>query len=198
MTDSFKVFQTLSKKYSTPLKVQTFLRSQPYNDEKEGETARSALSALKNKKAHCLEASLIGAAILEQQGYPPLILSLDSIDHLNHVLFIFKEKTGWGSLTRSRVPGLHGREPRFRSIRDLAWSYYEPFVDQTGKLVGYEPLDLDQSGTDWRFSKRNLWKLEKFVVGVKYQKVNFSKGRYLKELHRYQREGFAQSGPHWW
>ena len=192
-------FKDLARRYSTPKKVQALLKSLPYNSEKKIETVRSATETLHKKSAHCLEASLLSAAILEQQGYPPLILSLDSEDNLCHAVFVFKTKTGWGAVAKSREIGLHGREPRFKSIRDLVWSYYDPFVDKTGKITGYALLNLDDSQTNWRFSKRNLWKLEKFVVNAKHTKLKSSKKRYLTIFKKYHETGGTpKSGLHWW
>ncbi len=123
---------------------------------------------------------------------------MDSSDNLNHALFIFKEKTGWGAIGRSRYPGLHGREPRFRSLRDLAWSYVDTFVDATGDLTGYLPVLLDPSDTDWRFSKKNIWKLENYFIYQKHipLKVNRKRTRALRE--RFLREGDIMTGPYWW
>ncbi len=193
-----EVFKLLSRRYPTPEKVQAFLKTLKYNSEKQGETVQSATTALKAKKAHCLEACLISAAILEHQGYTPLLLSLDSKDHLCHSLFIFKKKTGWGSIARSRCVGLHGREPRFRSVRDLAMSYFDPFVDKTGRIIGYTHLNLDESNTDWRFSKRNLWKLEQFIVTAKHTKVKSSNLRFKSLLNQYLEKGEPLTGKYWW
>ena len=63
--------------------------------------------------AHCLEAALFAAVVLEQHGYPPLLLSFESIDRLDHVIFVYKQRGRWGSVARSRDPGLHGRKPVF-------------------------------------------------------------------------------------
>ena len=197
--DLMELFKSLAHRYSHPEKVQKFLKTLTYNKEKRAETVRSAAVTYHKKNAHCLEASLLSAAILEQQGYPPLIVSLDSIDHLGHAMFVFKTKTGWGSVTKSREIGLHGREPRFRSIRDLVWSYYDPFIDQTGKIAGYTLLSLDDSDTDWRFSQRNLWKLEQFVVYAKHKKLKSSNLRYQSVFRKYQEMGTTtKSGLHWW
>jgi hypothetical protein len=117
----------LSSRYPTPEKVQRLLREQfEYNSEENGETVQSALRTWQTKKAHCLEASMLAAAVLEHQGFPPLVLSLESQDGLDHVLFVFKDKSAWGSISRSREEGLHGRKAVFRSLRDLARSYAEP------------------------------------------------------------------------
>ena len=64
--------------------------------------------------AHCLEGALFAAVVLEQHGYPPLVLSFESIDELDHVIFVYRGADGrWGSVARSRDPGLHGRRPAF-------------------------------------------------------------------------------------
>ena len=67
--------------------------------------------------AHCLEAALFAAVVLEQHGYPPLVLSFESIDHLDHVIFVYQQRGRWGSVARSRDPGLHGRRA---GLRDAA------------------------------------------------------------------------------
>lgn len=193
------IFKNLARRYRRPEEVQKFLKTLNYNREKTGETVQSAAQVLRTKKAHCLEAAILSAAILEHQDYPPLLLSLDSIDHLCHAVFVFKTNTGWGAVAKSREIGLHGRAPKFRSIRDLVWSYYDPFVDQTGKLTAYALLDLNDSDTDWRFSKRNLWKLEQFVVTAKHTRIKSSRERYLELFRQYHESGGTpKSGRHWW
>lgn len=183
-------FQKLAKKYPTPQKVQSFLRAMEYNTEKGGETLRSAAAALKIKKAHCMEAAFLAAAILEHQGYTPLVMSLESIDDLDHVIFVYqqKDKSGklkWGSVGRSRDEGLHGRKPIFRSLRDLALSYYEPYIDKTGCITGYQIAHLDDAKADWRYSPKNVWKAEQFLIDIKHVSIKFNKKRYQKIHKRY-------------
>ena len=80
--------------------------------------------------------------ILEQHGYPPLVLSFESIDELDHVLFVYRQRGRWGSVARSRDPGLHGRKPVFRTPATLALSYVDPYVDFSGRVTGYAVVDL--------------------------------------------------------
>ena len=118
---------------------------------------RSFREVIKRNEAHCLEAAVGAAVILEQHGYPPLLLDLESQDLLDHVVFVFKENGRWGSVARSRDIGLHGRKPVYRSLRDLAWSYFDPYVDFTGRLKGYGLTSLYELGNyDWRFSPRKM------------------------------------------
>src|SRR3989475_8536501 len=90
----------------TPAQVQGFLSSLPYNWEREGGTLRSFRGVLKRGQAHCLEAALIAAVILEQHGLPPLLLSLESQDKLDHLIYVFRKNELWGAVGPSRDPGL--------------------------------------------------------------------------------------------
>lgn len=147
----------------TPLQVQAWLNRMPYNWERRGETARTLRGVLRHGTAHCLEAALCAATLLEQHGYPPLIADIESVDLLDHVLFVYQDPaTGkWGSVARSRCTGLHGRRPVFRSLRALCKSYSAPFIDTTGRVKGYGLLDLrDLKGVPWRLGPRNVWAVE--------------------------------------
>ena len=149
----------------TPLAVQHWLNALPYNTETGGETLRSFRGVVRSGTAHCLEAALSAATILEQHGYPPLVLSFESIDLLDHVIFVYRTPGGWGSVARSRDPGLHGRKPVFRTPRALAASYVESYVDFTGGVKAYGVADLRLLGRyDWRLSEQNVWKVEQFLI----------------------------------
>lgn len=190
--------EQLAKKLKTPKQVQEYLRGLPYNREKKGETLASAETALKRGRLHCFEAAFAAAAILEQHGYPPLVMSLESKDNLDHVIYVFKQKGRWGSIALSRDDGLHGRPPRYRSPRELAWSYYDPYVDKSGKITGYQVAHLDDTGTDWRASKRNVWKAEKYLIKLKHNKLKSSLARYKKLLKNYLAHGPIPRHKHWW
>src|ERR1044072_666788 len=107
----------------TPALVQRYFTTMPYNWERNGGTLRSFREVVKRNEAHCLEAAVGAAVTLEQHGFPPLLLDIESIDLLDHVIFVFQHRGLWGSIARSRDIGLHGRKPLFRSLRDLTWSY---------------------------------------------------------------------------
>lgn len=192
-----EIFKKLAQKYPDPVRVQKFLRAMDYNAEKGGETLRSALSSLKKKKAHCMEAAFIAAAILEQRGYPPLVMSLESIDDLDHVIFVYRKNGRWGSVARSRDEGLHGRKPVFRSLRDLALSYYEPYIDKSGCITGYQVAHLDDSGADWRRSPKNVWKAEQFLIDLRHKRIKFNKIRYRRIHQRYLRGQYAARQNTW-
>ena len=165
-----------------------------YNHRRVGKTLRSFRQVIRDGETHCMEAALVAAVILEQHGYPPLVVSLDSQDDLDHVLFVFRHRGRWGAVARSRDAGLHGRRPVFRTIRDLVWSYYDPYVDFTGRLVGYALVDLRRLRYDWRFNRRNMWWLEHYLIRYPHTRLRSSDRRFQILRERYRR--FRARFPH--
>ena len=180
--------------HRTPEQVQRYLSALRYNRETGGGTLRSFRTSLRRGEVHCLEAALVAAAILEQHGYPPLLLSLESQDKLDHVIFPFQRRKLWGAVARSRDTGLHGRRPVFRYLRQLVWSYFDPYVDYTARLTGYGVCDLNELGNyDWRFSGRNVWKVERYLQELPHRELKSSERRYQRLLARF--DAFRQTHP---
>jgi hypothetical protein len=178
------LIQSLGK----PAQVQRYFSSMPYNREHGGGTLRSFREVVKRSKAHCLEAAVGAAVILEQHGYPPLLLDIESQDLLDHVIFVFQQDGLWGSIARSRDIGLHGRKPLFRTLRDLTWSYFDPYVDMSGRIKGYGLTNLyDLGNYDWRFSPRNMTKIENHLRELPHRSLHSSDKRYENLHARYER-----------
>jgi hypothetical protein len=160
--------------------VQRWLNRLPYNTEPPPHpaTLRSFRGVVRRRTAHCYEAALAAAVILEQHGYPPLVLSFESIDELDHVLFVYRRRGRWGSIARSRDPGLHGRKPVFATPRALALSYVDPYIDFTGRITGYAVVDLRAlGGYDWRLSEKNVWKAERMLLEWPHRPIRSSDRR---------------------
>ena len=185
----------LVQRLNTPRKVQRWLNRLPYNTEKTGGTQRSFRGVLRHHRAHCMEAALFAAVVLEQHGYPPLVMSLESKDWLDHVIFIYQRNGRWGSIARSRDPGLHGRKAVFRSTRALAFSYAEGYVDFTGRLIGFGVCNLEQAlpSYDWRLTTKNVWRVEKLLIDWPHTKIKTSNRRY-RELLKYYKEFHQRNG----
>jgi hypothetical protein len=164
----------------TPAAVQRYLNALDYNTEPApaGATLRSFRGVVQHRTAHCLEAALFAAVVLEQHRYPPLVLSFESIDELDHVLFVYRHGGRWGSVARSRDPGLHGRKAVFATARALALSYVDPYVDDTGRVTGYAVVDLRVMGRyDWRLSATNVWKVERMLLDYPHRRIKTSDAR---------------------
>ena len=171
----------------TPETVQRWLESLPYNHEEHGETLRTFRGVVRANQVHCLEGALCAATILEQHGYPPIVADLESQDDLDHVVFLFRNGRKYGTVARSRDPGLHGRKPVFRSLRDLVYSYVDPYVDFTGRITGYGVLDLRTLREDWRLSTLNVWAVERALIRMPHHRLLTSDERYRRWHARYQR-----------
>jgi hypothetical protein len=172
----------------TPAAVQAYLNALPYNTEPPPDrpTLRTFRSVVARGTAHCLEAALTAAVVLEQHGYPPTVMSLESIDLLDHVVFVYREGGRWGSVARSRDPGLHGRRPVFRSLRDLALSYFEGYIDRTGCIKAYGATDLRVLGSyDWRLSTGNVWKVERMLCDIPHKPIRYSTDRVDRLRRKY-------------
>ena len=168
--------------------MQAWLNRLPYNTEQGGGTQRSFRGVVRHGMAHCMEAALSAATILEQRGYPPLVMSLESIDQLDHVIFVYRGPRGWGSIARSRDPGLHGRKPVFRRLRDLALSYVDPYVDLTGGVRGYGVADLRtlMGGYDWRLSPKNVWAVEQALIVLPHRAIRTDRVRIERLRAKYR------------
>lgn len=172
-----------------PAQVQRWLNSLPYNTEPPPgrATLRSFRGVVRHHTAHCLEAALAAAVILEQHGYPPLVISVESIDELDHVIFVYRQNGRWGSVARSRDPGLHGRKPVFATPRALAASYLDTYVDLTGGIKAYAVVDLRVLGKyDWRVSEHNVWKVEQMLLHTRHTPLRMSDARFRRFRKRYR------------
>lgn len=194
--------RALVARLRTPLQAQRWLDSLPYNKGNVGKTLRSFRGVLRHKTAHCLEGALAAAFLLEQHGHPPLLLDLGSSDGLDHVCFLYRTRSagaaggeaagqgrggGWGTVSQSRYPGLRGRRPVFRSVRALAQSYLEPFVDATGAVRGFATFDLRSLGPSgaWALSERNVWRIERALLENEHAPLRLSPARERALRRRY-------------
>ena len=185
------------RRLRTPADVQRFLNALPYNTEPppQGATQRTFRGVVEHNCAHCLEAALSAAVILEQHGFPPLVMSFESIDELDHVIFVYRQKGRWGSIARSRDPGLHGRKPVFATPRALALSYVDAYIDFTGRITGYAIADLrDMGNYDWRLSSGNVWKVERMLLDLPHRRLHTSDERIdrLRQRYRAYRERYGR------
>lgn len=124
----------------------------------------SPARALEAGKAHCFEGALIAALALEMHGHKPLLLDLKTTEDrdVDHVVALFKQDGYWGAISKTNHAVLRYREPIYKTIRELALSYFHEYFLNNGEktLRSYsKPFDLSKVKIDWRESKENLFKL---------------------------------------
>lgn len=191
-----KKIQALIRRLKTPIQVQGWLNSLRYNP---GHTMRTLSGVVKSKSAHCLEAAMAAAAILEHHGpaqhgreapragYPPLILDIESTDLLDHTLFLYRRRGKYGAIGKSRDIGLAGRKPVFKTIHALIQSYAIPYIDHHAAIKTYGVLDLRQlSRQTWRGSLKNVWYVEEALRHIPHTKLTRSRAITKKWRARYR------------
>jgi hypothetical protein len=87
----------------------------------------------------------------------------------------------------------------FASPRALARSYIEPYVDYTGRVTGYATAHLDRlmKGYDWRWSTRNVWKVEQALIDHPHRRLTSSNARFrfLRKWYRAYRAAHGGRKP---
>lgn len=142
----------------TPVGIQRFLDAMPYHL---APTAWSPRIVLRERTAHCLEGAIFAAAALRVLGFPPLLLDLEADNDTDHVLAVFKVRGHWGALAKSNFTGCRYREPVYRTLRELALSYFHIYFNLRGErtLRRYSrPVNLIRFDRDqWMTSEKNIW-----------------------------------------
>ena len=162
----------------SPEAIQRFLDGLPYNKEKRGETARSPRRVLETGEAHCFEGALFGAAALRRLGYRPLVVQLRAVRDDDHVLALFRERPGrgdWGAVAKSNYSGLRFRSPVYRTLRELAMSYfdvyYNPAGEKTLRSLG-APVDLARfDARNWETAAEDLWDVSTWIATRRFVRV---------------------------
>ena len=151
----------------TPAGIQRYLDDIPYHL---AGTAWSPRVVLREKTAHCLEGATFAAAALRVIGYSPLLLDLEADQDTDHVLAIFKSRGHWGAIAKSNFAGCRYREPVYRTLRELALSYFNVYFNLRGErtLRRYSrPVNLAQfDHRHWMTSEKNIWFIAEHLCDV--------------------------------
>ena len=141
----------------SPREVQDFLDGILYNPEP---VCRSPREVLALGRAHCMEGALLAAAAISRLGQPPLVADLRAVNDDDHVIALFREGGRWGAVAKSNTTMLRMRDPVYRTVRELALSYFPFYFNTDGEmsLRAYSaPIDLslyDDRG--WRYTSDDL------------------------------------------
>ncbi len=131
---------------------------------------------IKTKTAHCMEGAMFAAAVLEFAGARPLVLDLRSAFHdFDHVIAVFKQFGCFGAISKTNHAVLRYREPVYKTIRELALSFFHEYFDDQGKktLREYSKLfDLSYfNKLNWRTSSAKLFEIPEHLDEIKHYKI---------------------------
>ena len=153
----------------TPQGIQRYLDSLPYNL---SVTAASPLDVLRSGTASCLEGAIFGAAALRVLGFPPLIFDLEADRDTDHVIAIFKQRGLWGAIAKSNFTGCRYREPVYRTLRELALSYFHIYFNLRFErtLRRYSrPVNLARfDRLDWMVTPKPVWFIAEHLCEISH------------------------------
>jgi hypothetical protein len=161
------------KSLRTPGRIQRFLDDMPYHHAK---TAWSPRLVLEHRQAHCLEGAAFAAAALRMNGFAPLLWDLESVRDDDHVLAVFQVNKHWGAIAKSNFAGLRYREPVYKTLRELAMSYFDSYFNLAGertlRAFATEPIDMRQfDSRHWMTAHDDLWYIAEHLCDVPHSKL---------------------------
>ena len=162
------------RKLNTPSKIQQFLDDEiAYNTRPA--TCWGPRLVLEHRAAHCMEGALFAAAALRLLGQKPLLVDLEAVRDDDHVLAVYREHGCWGAIAKSNYNGLRFRNPVYRTIRELAISYFEHYYNTRGEktLRGFsQPIHLKRfDPIHWMSSSDELWPIPEYLCTVAHSPI---------------------------
>ena len=180
----------------TPARIQKFIDALAYQY---ADTAWSPQRVLRERKGHCLEGALLAATALRLNGHPPLLMDLETVRDDDHVVALYRERGLWGGIAKSNFAGLRYRAPVYRTLRELALSYFEHYYNLRGErtLRAYSgPVNLKRfDGRNWMTSEEDVWFVPESLITVRHYALFPDK--VARALPRLDRRSF-EAGMHGW
>ncbi|MGB8029648.1 MAG: hypothetical protein WCF30_08270 [Terracidiphilus sp.] len=153
----------------TPARIQKFIDAIEYQY---ADTAWSPERVLRERKGHCLEGALVAAAALRVNGYPPLVMDLEAVRDDDHVVALYRERGLWGGVAKSNFAGLRFRAPIYRTLRELALSYFEHYYNLRGErtLRSYSrPVNLARLDREhWMTAEHDVWRVPELLIAARH------------------------------
>ena len=153
----------------TPAKIQKFIDALTYQY---ADTAGSPRRVLRERKGHCLEGALLAAAALRVNGHPPLLMDLEAVRDDDHVVALYRERGLWGGIAKSNYAGLRFRAPIYRTLRELALSYFEHYYNLRGErtLRAYAgPVNLERlDSRRWMTAEDDVWCVPEMLIQARH------------------------------
>ena len=171
------------RRLKDPYLIQRFLYDLPYHH---AATAWSLRRVLREQTAHCFEGAIFAAAALRANGYPPLIMDFEATRDTDHVLAIYQLDGCWGAIAKSNFSGLRYREPVYRSLRELAMSYFEDYFNLLGErsLRRYSAqVNLKRfDHFNWMTTEKPIWFIAEYLTKIHH--FPLLTNAQIKRLHR--------------
>jgi hypothetical protein len=177
------------RSFKDPHGIQQFLDDQPYHL---ADTAWSPRRVLRENTSHCFEGATFAAAALRVNGYLPLVIDLEAEHDTDHVIAVYKQHGHWGAIAKSNYTGCRYREPVYRTLRELAMSYFEVYFnlrrERTLRTFS-NPVNLARfDRLEWMITDQHLWFIAEYLFTIRHFPLLSPK--MAKRLHRLDDRSF--------
>ena len=174
------------RRLDTPQKIQAFVYGLKQNFELRGDTCRPVRRVMREGTAHCIEGAMLAACALWVHGEPPLLMDMRAVRDFDHVVTLFRRRGLWGAVSKTNGIGLRSRDPVYRSLRELAMSYFHEYTNKLEHKTLREysvPLDLRRFDTAlWVSGEKNAWTIAEALDELRhFPLVN---GHHMREVTR--------------
>lgn len=174
------------RRLDTPQKIQAFLHGLKQNFEVRGDTCRPVRGVLRTRSAHCIEGAMLAACALWVHGERPLLLDMRAQRDFDHVVALFRRHGRWGAISKTNGIGLRSRDPVYRSLRELAMSYFHEYTNRREHKTLREysvPFDLRRFDASlWVSAEKNAWPVAEELDRLRHFKL--LERRHLKAVTR--------------
>jgi hypothetical protein len=176
----------LLRRLDTPQKIQAFVHGLRQNFELDGDTCRPVRSVLRARRAHCIEGAMLAACAFWVHGEPPLLLDMRAVRDFDHVVALYRRHGRWGAISKTNGIGLRSRDPVYRTLRELAMSYFHEYTNRRDhKTLREYSLPYDLRRVDpkvWVSGEKNAWEVPERLDELRHFKL--VNRRHLKAVSR--------------
>jgi hypothetical protein len=182
----------LLRRLNTPEKIHEFLFTLGQNFELDGkDTCNSVRTVLRLRRAHCIEGAMVAACAMWIHGEPPLLMDMQAVKDVDHVIALYRRGGCWGAYSKTNNFGLRGRDPIYRSLRELAITYFHEYTNKRGvkTLRNYSvPYDLRRMPVKkWVTAEDGAWDLIDALEAARHYKlVNGRQARLVRRADRFE------------
>jgi hypothetical protein len=162
------------RRLSTPEKIQTYVTKLRCNFERNGDTCFSVRTTMSTGEAHCIEAALVAACALRLHGQPALLMDFQAEGDDDHVVALFRRGDYWGAISKSNTVWLRWRDPVYRTLRELAMSYFHEYVKGRRKTLRTysRPFDVAQvPASKWVTNAEGCWELAGTLDDIRHYRL---------------------------
>ncbi|MGQ0653754.1 MAG: hypothetical protein ACT4P4_16065 [Betaproteobacteria bacterium] len=174
------------RRLNTPQKIQKFVFGLRQNFELGGETCHTVRETLRTRRAHCIEGAMLAACAFWVHGEPPLLFDMRAVRDYDHVVALYRRHGHWGCISKTNGIGLRSRDPVYRTLRELAMSYFHEYANRADHKTLREysiPFDLRRFDPKlWVSGRKNAWEVAEALDELKHFKL--MRARHLRLVSR--------------